>query len=169
MLKGQNPKRERGLISWTNFIWPCPKTTFISKRNITAIVGKGISVYNKWYLLTISNLLKQVGLSSGANTASHSRKRDSHLHTHQKVRSSGKYKKYRNLLQYTKLKEHELRQTREGNTHEHGVFRSSTDCGSLFMKINLVLMFCLTMFDLLNCVLFIFNISHRNLHKFKEK
>lgn len=153
MLTGKNPKRERGLISWTNFIWPCPKTTFISKRNITAIVGEGISVYKKWYLLAISNLLKQFGLPSGANTASHSRKRNSHMPTHQKVQSSGKYKKYRNLLQYAKLKEHELRKTREGKTHEHGFFRSSTDCDSLYYVNKslsficqkfLVSMFCLT-------------------------
>lgn len=180
MLTGQNPKRERGLISWTNFIWPYPKTTFISKRNITAIVGEGISVYNKWYLLTISNLLKQVGLSSGANTASYSRKRDSHLPTHLKVRSSGKYKKHRNLLQYTKLKKHELRKTREGKTHEHGFFRSSTDCVSLFYVNKslsligqkfLVSMFCLTNVWLVKlCYIYlILNIFHRNLQKFKEK
>ncbi|KAG8256860.1 hypothetical protein J6590_061143 [Homalodisca vitripennis] len=42
-----------------------------------AAVGEGICIYNEGYLLTMTQLLDQVGLSPGASTASHAKKRDS--------------------------------------------------------------------------------------------
>lgn len=116
--KTQNANEALHGLIWTK----CPKTTFTTKRKIEAAVGEGLSVYNEGYLLTISNLLKQVGLSPGENTTRHARKRDCHRLRLRKVRSSAKYKKYRKLLKSTKLKEEEMRKTREGKTYGAGDF-----------------------------------------------
>lgn len=53
-----------------------PQKTFTAKRRVEADVCDGISVYNKGYLLTITQLLDQSGLSPGSNTVSHAKKRD---------------------------------------------------------------------------------------------
>ncbi|KAG8318973.1 hypothetical protein J6590_101524 [Homalodisca vitripennis] len=54
-----------------------------------AAVGEGMCIYNEGYLLTMTQLLDQVGLSPGASTASHAKKRDSDRLRLRKARARG--------------------------------------------------------------------------------
>lgn len=116
--KTQNANEALHGLIWSK----CPKTTFTAKRKVEAAVGEGISIYNEGYLLTITQLLSQVGLSSGATTASLARKRDMDRLRLHKARSTEKYRKYRKLLKSSKIREEESKKAREGKTYEAGGF-----------------------------------------------
>ncbi|KAG8321957.1 hypothetical protein J6590_034329 [Homalodisca vitripennis] len=94
----------------------------MTKRRVMAAVGEGICIYNEGYLLTMTQLLDQVGLSPGASTASHAKKRDSDRLRLRKARSAEKYKKYRKLLKPRKIQEEETKKAMEGKTYGGGEF-----------------------------------------------
>lgn len=116
--KTQNANESLHGVIWTK----CPKTVFTAKRKVEAAVGEGISIYNEGHLLTMTQLMKKVGLSPGTNTASHAKKRDSQRLKIRKARTTEKYKKYRKLLKSSQLKEEESRKAREGKSYGAGEF-----------------------------------------------
>lgn len=116
--KTQNANESLHGLIWSK----CPKITFTAKRRVEAAVGEGICVYNEGYLITMTNLLVQAGISPGSNTARFAREKDCQRLRLRKARSDEKYKRYRKLVKAAKIAEEEKKIAKEGKTYQAGGF-----------------------------------------------